>query len=152
MKNYAGFTLVEAILVIGLMAILFGISSITLVQPQAKNSLVVTSTNLIADIKQQQLLAMLGDAGSQITASSHGVRFDANSYTLFTGTNYLGSTNQFAISLPQGITISSTSLPIDLIFAQRSGEPNAIVQITLSDGNGNQKNLTINRLGAINVN
>ncbi len=147
-----GFTLVEVLIVIGLTTVLLGVIAINLVRPQSSNSVEVTATTLVADLKQQQLLAMMGDNGSQSTAQPHGVRLAANSYTLFVGPTFAASTNQFVINMPQGITISANSLPLDIIFTVRSGETMAVSGVSVTNTSGDQRSLTINRLGVINVN
>jgi prepilin-type N-terminal cleavage/methylation domain-containing protein len=147
-----GFTLIEILVVIGLFSALTAIAVINLTRPQSKASVDSAATTLISDLKQQQLLSMLGDSGSQASAQAHGVRLESGRYILFTGPSFASSSNQFIINLPQGISLSSPFLPVDIIFTPRSGETTALSNIVLSDTASDHKNLGINRLGVININ
>lgn len=152
LRTSNGFTLVEAIIVIGMSVILVAIAIIALRGPQARNSVETTATTFVSDIKQQQLLSMMGDSGSQILAQAHGVRITANSYTLFTGSAFTGSTNQFVVNLAQGLSFSGVSFPQDILFAKRSGETTVLNNLVIRNTAGDQRTININRLGALTVN
>lgn len=147
-----GFTLIEAIVVIGLMAVLLTIAVLPLVRPQERASGGAATDILVSDLKQQQILSMMGDGGSQANAQPHGIRLEAQRYTLFTGSSFATSTDQLVVNLDQGITIAGVALPFDIIFTSRSGETTPVSGITISNIGGDQKSLTINGLGGINVN
>ncbi len=147
-----GFTLVEVIVVIGMAAILMAVSVIALVRPQVQASVSTITDTFMADLKQQQLLSMMGDSGSQTLAQAHGVRITASSYTVFVGSAFTGSTDNFAINLPSEVTFSYSTLPLDIIFTKHSGEITPISNLIIRNTSGDQKVLTINRLGGVTVN
>ena len=155
MKHASGFTLVELLIIIGLFTILSSFAVINLIRPQTKANLDATVTVLISDIKEQQLKAMIGDAGGD-TPGAYGVYFGTNQYTLFKGSTYSPSdTNNFVVSFQGDATSTTTFASSQVVFSQRSGEvasfsaSNNTVTITSS---GDAKTITINALGTISAN
>ena len=84
MQRSRGFTLMELIIIMGLLASLFVFSSINLLRPQRSSSLEVTLTQVVADLRHQQLKAMTGENGG----GDFGVYFETGSYYLFSGSSY----------------------------------------------------------------
>ena len=112
MKKTAGMTLVELLVVIALVSILFGLSTIGIFSTQQK---VVTSsfiTTLIADLKQQQIKAMIGDTEGRLTHDSYGIYFESNRYILFHGTTYIpGEATNFIVNNNSTLLFSNINLP-----------------------------------------
>jgi prepilin-type N-terminal cleavage/methylation domain-containing protein len=150
--NQKAFTLIELLITIGLTTILMTIIVIALVRPQSKASVQATTNLLAADLQQQQLTAMLGDSGSQSTSQPQGMRITTSKYTLFTGPAFSGSTNNFDINFPQGITLTGVTLPLDIIFARRSGETTTVNNLIITDGVGDSRAVSISSLGVVNIN
>lgn len=155
MKHASGFTLVELLIIIGIITILSSFAVINLIRPQTKANLDATITVLISDIKEQQLKAMIGDSGGS-APSSYGVYFETNQYTLFKGITYSSSdTNNFVVSLQGDASLTNTFASNQVVFNQRSGEvagfspSNDTVTITSS---GDTKTITINALGTVSAN
>ncbi len=154
-KVQAGFSFVELILVIGIFATLVGLATISLVNVQHQSSLSATVNAFIADLKSQQMKAMMGDTEGSGNVSDYGVRFGTTSYTLFRG--IYGTTN-FIITLPSTIHVSESFVNTDdIIFQTGSGEIAGLTgfgTITFSDtSDGSQKVITINKYGVItNIN
>lgn len=146
-----GFTLIELLVVMGMMTILLAISVVAISRPQAETSVQTVTTTLVADLKDQQLLAMEGDSGVQANAQAHGIRIVATGYTLFIGSTFINSTDQFNINFPPGISAGSATLPLDIIFASRSGETAGVSSLLIQDRSGDTSTLTMDRLGAIDV-
>ncbi|HSE61383.1 MAG TPA: prepilin-type N-terminal cleavage/methylation domain-containing protein [Candidatus Saccharimonadales bacterium] len=151
-----GFTLVELLLVMGLVAVLAGITSVNLFSPQTKANINSLTDRLAADIKSQQIKAMSGDSMSASAAQEHGVYIQTGTYTLFKGTAYSGAdTDNIPIASEGGVTLSTTFPSTQVVFDKGSGEvigfTNGSNTITLS-GSGETKTITINRYGAVTVN
>jgi len=149
-KNNAGFSLVELILVMSIMAILTGLITINLANSQQKASLSSLVQNLISDIRQQQIKAMAGDTEGGASASSYGIHIDSNKYVLFRGASYVPDPSNFAVSLPNNMIFVTTGL--DIIFLKTKGEvdPPAPASIQLQDTtNSNTKTIQINKYGVI---
>ena len=139
------FTLIELLVVMGIFAIMIGFTSINLIRPQTTSSLYTTIDQINSDLKQQQIRAMSGDG-----ASSYGVYFETNRYTLFTGSAYsVGASDNFIVNLEGGITISNPQTSV--VFAQRSGETTSTSFTITNTNSGEQKIITINSLGAITI-
>ena len=83
---YKGFTLIELVLVMGIFSTLIGITSLSLFNIQHATALSADVNVFIADLKQQQLKAMVGESdGVGGSGYGYGVHFTANNYTLFRG-------------------------------------------------------------------
>lgn len=156
--NNTGFTLIELILIMGLFAILAALATVNLLRPQNKASIDTAVTTLVADLKEQQIKAMAGDSEGQGTAFAYGVYFEPQKYTLFRGSSYSGpDPAYFVIDLGGKVTLSSTLPLSQVVFSRRSGGVANFVAgsntITITqNSSGQQKTITINRFGVINVN
>lgn len=121
-----GFTITELLLVMGIFAVLSVLATITLLRPQIKSSVDKNVNTMIADIKLQQIKAMIGDTQNVGGAEDYGVYFENTSYTLFKGSAYNSSdTNNIVIELDQAIEFSRVNLPnSQIVFERLSGEIN----------------------------
>lgn len=133
-----GFTLVELLLVMGIFAILAAFTTINLIQPQTKSSLDSTINMLIADLKQQQVEAMIGEAASQF-----GIQFNPDSYTILK--------DDFTVSLDNTLSLSNNFPSSQIKFNKRSGEVENTGSITITDSGGNAKTINVNKLGVVNI-
>lgn len=144
MKNF-GFTLIELMVVIGLVGIIMTFSTVNLVSLRNKSSLNSMVTQLVADLKQQQMKAMIGNASAP---DIFGVHFTSNSYALFQGT--ATDPNKFVIKLDPDLSLSYDHQ--DLIFKKLSGE-RATVSLTnlkiKNNNSGEEKEIKINEFGVI---
>ena len=145
----AGFTLIEMLVVIGIIGTLVGLSTISLVKVQHNTTVTAAVDQLLSDMRTQQTKAMAGTEDTNGNANSYGVYIDStnNKYVLFQGTTYsAGASNNFSVSLT-GITFSPTET-ID--FSQRSGEIGNSYTITVINTNGSeQKTITMNKYGVV---
>ena len=157
-KNLFGFTLPELLIVLTILASLFGLTSINMLNAYHKNSLGTSVTSLVNDLKHQQLKAMIGDTEGQASANDYGVYFtsDGLSYTLFQGNSYsVSDPANFSINLNRDLRFSSIMLQnSQIIFAKGSGEfSNFNVNfdnITLTNVRTDEtKTIRINQLGNI---
>jgi prepilin-type N-terminal cleavage/methylation domain-containing protein len=152
----AGFTLVELLVVMGLVAVLAGLVTINLVRPQTSSSLTGTVNTLIADLRSQQLKAMAGDSMSATSAQAHGVYVQTSQYTVFKGTVYSGADTENMAVLPDGVTFSTTFPSSQVVFVKGTGEVDGFVNgsntITITNTTGSAKIITINRYGVPTVN
>lgn len=148
-RKNAGFSLVELILIMSIMATLIGLTTINLVNSQQRASLSSLVQNLISDIRQQQIKAMVGDTEGAADANSYGVHIDSNKYVLFRGISYdpLEISN-FAVNLPNNMIFVTPGL--DIIFSKVSGDIVAAASFQLQDTtNGNLKTIQINKYGVV---
>jgi prepilin-type N-terminal cleavage/methylation domain-containing protein len=155
MRAAKGFTLVEVVVVMALLAILSGLAVVNLIGNQREVVADASASTLIADLRTQQMKAMMGDDSGGATAQSYGILFETNSYTLFAGSSYSASDpNNFEVQI-DGLTIDST-LPADtVIFNKASGEVSGFTAgqntVTFTNSGGDTTILDINRYGVVNV-
>jgi len=146
-----GFTAIEVMLVIAILFILLGVITTNLFKFQNSSQLSSTVASFLADYKEQQIKAMVGDTENTGTLANYGVHFEATSYTLFR--NSYGTSN-FAVSLPSGTQVSTTFPSSQVVFSAGSGALTSFTSgqntITFTDtGDGSQKVVTINKYGVV---
>jgi len=119
-----GFTFIETMLVMGFVSMLFFIASQTLFQSRQSASLDSTARQMINDVRQQQMYAMLGATSSAGLTRDYSVKFDATSYTLFPGDTYIsGASNNLVIPIDDSLTLSDITFPSYMItFTRLSGD------------------------------
>jgi len=158
MKKDAGFTIVEALLVMGIFAVLASAVVINMAKPQISAAVQSSSSVLISDIKLQQLKAMSGDTAGEFDSQPHGIYFEAGKYTLFAGSAYVpGRQGNFTVDLGGGAFFSSVDLPgSQIVFQKRNGEVlnynEGFNSITIEHPAGTPRMISINRYGAITIN
>jgi prepilin-type N-terminal cleavage/methylation domain-containing protein len=152
MKKDGGFTLVELMIVIGIILILFGLSWINFTSLPSRATLQTDSVALINDLRSQQMLAMTGDTGVGGTQSDYyGIHFETTTYTLFKGDTYTpGASGNFTIDLGNA-NLSFTGVSFSgnvIIFTKGSGEM-ASGQFSITDAlSGTVKTTKLNKYGA----
>lgn len=150
-----GFTLVEIILVIGIVSMLFGIAITSL---SSARSLTVNSTSttvIVSDIKTQQIKSMTGDTEGRGTPDSYGVKLLSNQYVLFHGASYdAADSSNASIPVETGYLLSTTFPNATILFASQSGEivnfnqnQNSISVTNTQSGQG--KTIQFNKYGTI---
>ena len=154
MNSRPGFTLVEVLIIMGILAILFTISSLNLSNTVPQNALSNATDLLVADIKQQQLSAMTGNTEGQAVNSDYGIYFTSDKYSLFRGSSYnIGNTSNFDVHLDD-INTSTTASGSMIVFEKNSGQvlnfqPSGN-KITLTHSDiGKSTTITINKYGII---
>lgn len=150
-----GVTLIETLVVIGILLTLIGIASVSFLPFRSKSTLDTAITTLISDIKSQQIKAVAGDTEGRGTNDHYSVHFETNSYTLFHGSIFNPSdTSNFTVALNDGIQMEPTFPSSQIIFSIKSGEVISFSEtqnsITLEDTvEGSSKTVSINRYGVI---
>lgn len=147
----SGFSLVEITLVISVVAVLLGVATMNLFQYQHTSQLSSSVSSFLADYKEQQIKAMIGDTSGTGSLSNYGIYFTSASYTEFQNT--YGNAN-FSISLPSGLQFTTTLPGSQIIFLKGSGEVSGYTAgqntIVIKDTvNTTQKTITLNRYGVV---
>ncbi|KKS98184.1 MAG: hypothetical protein UV73_C0003G0126 [Candidatus Gottesmanbacteria bacterium GW2011_GWA2_43_14] len=118
-----GFSLIELTIVMSILILLYAVVSLNLSNARPRSSLNTQITTLSADLRQQQLKALSGQANGG-TASEYGIYFSENSYTLFAGTSYSSSDpSNHVINLNDDLIFNNINLPQQsVIFSAGTGE------------------------------
>jgi prepilin-type N-terminal cleavage/methylation domain-containing protein len=147
MKTQRGFTLIEMIVVMTIVALLLGFTTINLMRSQQTASLTSAIEMLVADLRQQQLKSMVGDTEGRAASDSYGIHFDANRYVLFHGTYVDSESTNFVINLASNMQFNSPGF--DIIFSKLSGMT-SVAAIDLQDNtNFKFKRIHVNNLGVV---
>lgn len=154
MKNYTkknkGFTLIEILIVVGILAVLIAVVSPAF--STMRNNEVLKSTT--ADI-----VSAIDKARSQTLASvnslEYGVHFESSKIVIFQGTTYSsGDANNEDIFISSPASISNINLTggaVDVYFDRLSGAPSKTGTITVSVSSST-KTITISTTGAVSTN
>lgn len=151
-----GFTLIEVIVVLGVLATLMVFASVNVLQLQRHTHVQTTVTQLAADLYEQRQRAMSGDTQGRSTIDSYGVYFRSSSYVLFHGATYSAvSADNVTIPIQSPIQMSSTTFAnSQVIFLKGSGEisgysPNANSVTLTNTTNSEAVQIVLNKYGTI---
>jgi|SRR3989344_2410939 len=152
----ASFTIVELLVVMGITATLFSLTTIRLFTAQHQANLSAAVSTFISDAKRQQLQAIAGNTQGQPAAQDYGIFFETNRYTLFRGLTYLpGDSYNYVVNLDNNITLTPILFPqAQAVFSKGSGEiagysPEADVITFIDSVSGKNTTVRFNRLGVI---
>jgi len=155
MTNKLGLTLVEIILVLGIIAVLSSFASFNIVRSRNAVSLDSTVSSLINDIKSQQIQAMSGYSQTGVKIPC-GIYFETNRYILFYKDSYLSSdSTNFPINLDQDNQFSLINLPTSqIVFASANGEikdfdPSKNYVTLKNINSGETKKIHFNKFGVV---
>lgn len=154
-SNQKGFSYPELIVLMGVVAMLFGYITINLSGTLRRTTIDTTYQTLISDIKSQQTKAMTGSIDGGLPGS-HGIYFESNRYILFRGTTYSSTDpSNFPVNLEQNVEFGNITFPgSTIVFLPGSGEISGYINgnntvTVVNIGGEEQKTITINRYGAV---
>lgn len=139
-----GFTLVEILLALALIAFIAGASIPVYQSFQIKNELDNALNTLVQTLRRAQLLSQAVDGDSP-----WGVYLQSNSLTLFKGASFAARDANFdeAFAFQTELTPSGIQ---EIVFDKFSGTLQTTGTITLTTNTGETKSATINERGTIN--
>jgi prepilin-type N-terminal cleavage/methylation domain-containing protein len=132
-----GFTLIELVMVLGIMAILMGMSGPFYSRFLVQNSVDNTSVQLAEELRKAQIYSMSGKQGTD-----WGVRYGSGVITLYAGGN-----TGFDERINVNPSINVTGLS-DVHFNRVTGTPSAVLSVVIS-GNNTSRTISVNSLGVI---
>lgn len=152
----SGYTFIEVIVVIGIVSILFLFATVSLLGTQRKPALTSAVSEVMTDLRQQQVKAMSGETGGGVGNSSYGVYFGQSQYVLFRGTSYVPSdSSNIPIPLDASLQFVDVTFPGSIVvFSRGAGE---ILNFSLGNNavaiyntqNNERHSFTLNRYGVI---
>ncbi len=143
-----GATLIEIIVIMSIFITLAGLVTINLVGAKHKASLSSSLTLLVADLRSQQLKAMVGDTEGRGLEGSYGIYFTTSQYILFHDLYNPSNSTNFAINLGDNIQVVSPNFAVS--FATGSGELTTNTSIIINNiQTGEQKTIQLNKLGVL---
>ena len=139
-----GFTLLEILVVVGVMAVLISAvlgSGLDFYKTQQLN---VHTQGIVQGLRRAQQKAMAVE-----NDSNFGVHFANNNYTLFKGSNFEQRDIQYdeVVDLPQVLTVSGIQ---EIVFSKVEGIPSLVGDIIISNGI-ETRIIDINEIGRINL-
>jgi type II secretory pathway pseudopilin PulG len=142
-KNILGFSLLETLLVISLFAVVSGFSIPAYISFQRRNDLDLSVQKTVSTLRRAQVMAK-----NQEGDSDWGVRMSGNSVVLFKGNDFTSRSISFDESFifPSTINFLSTQ---DIIWNKFLGTPVLSINVTLINGQGDLKVISINEKGAV---
>ena len=146
LAHQKGFTLLEIVLVVGILTILLSIAFVSIGNIRVISTTNNTSSVIVSDLKNQQVRAMVGDTEGRGIPDNYGIKILPTQYVLFHGVSYDASdTTNYAVPVSTGFTLSSTFTNGVILFASESGELVNFVAnhdtITLTNTTSNQQKL-----------
>lgn len=154
-SSQKGLTLIEILIVVGILSTLFGIGLLSIMNIRVITTNNVSTTVFISDVKNQQVKAMTGDTEGRGTPDSYGVKVLPTQYILFHGLTYNASdATNFSIPITTGFTLSSTFPNNTILFNPGSGTISGFVAgqdtVTITNTNSNQsKTIQFNSYGTV---
>lgn len=153
-----GFTLIEVMIVMGVVGLLMGYMSLNVLNSRNSANINTALTTFITDFKNQQTKAMVGDTEGRGVPDTYSIYFNSDKYVLFHGATYVATdSSNFSVTMPQGLTITTTFPSSKIIFSQGSGEispftPGSNTVVITNSSTGQQKIIQINKYGIITAN
>lgn len=150
-----GFTIIEVLVVFGILATLLSIGYVSFVGIERRAPLSGSTDTLIGDMRDQQTKAMTGDTQTGVISDDYGVHFLSNAYVLYKGVNYNSADSTNAVTpLPANVTASTTLPGASVVFTKGSGDvvgyADGANTVTLTQNlSGEKKTITINLYGTV---
>ena len=140
-----GFTLLELLLSIGLMAALAGIAAPMYMSLQAENEVAIAAATTGDLLRRGQIRAQAVDGDSD-----WGVEMVSSTVTIFKGNNFGSRDQSFDENYNLAATLNFSGLN-EVVFNKFSGWTTASGTIVITHQDGRIKNVTVSELGIIGL-
>jgi len=142
--NNRGFTLLELLLSVAIVALLAGLSLPVYRTLMQKNDLDIATTTIAQSLRRAQILSQAVDGDT-----TWGVNAQSNNIVIFKGTSYATRDATFdeTFDVPTTIGISGST---EIVFAKFTSLPQTTGTINLSTSN-DSRSVTINEKGTIGI-
>jgi prepilin-type N-terminal cleavage/methylation domain-containing protein len=139
----SGFTLLEVLLSIALIAVMAGVTIPVYISSQVRNDLDIATVEIVQTLRRGQILAQAVDGDT-----SWGMRVASGSITLFKGASYAARDSAFdeIFEVPTNIAPSGIT---EVVFSKFTGLPQTAGTITLTSSTNETRNIVINQKGMV---
>lgn len=138
-----GFTLVEILLAIALVAVLAGFSIPAYRYFQVQNELSIAADQIVGSLRRAQILSQAVDGDA-----TWGVDIRTGQITMFQGSSYASRDSDYdeVFDVPSNISFSGIN---EIVYSKVFGEPDATGIITATSVLGDSIVITINEKGTL---
>jgi len=140
----SGFTLVEIILAVALIAIIGGVTVGVSQRVLVQNDQLAAENAVIADLRAARERS-LGNADD----SQWGVRIESGTITIFRGSSYASRDTQADVTTPISDTIT-VSGDQEYVFSQLTGAVDETGSVTITSASDRTQTLSVNQYGVAN--
>lgn len=138
-----GFTLIEMVLSVAMLAVIAGIGVPVYQALQVRNDLDITATSLTQDYRRAQVLSQASQGDSE-----WGVQVNSAGVTLFKGVSYAARDVSYDEVSPIPASITSTGL-LSVVFSRLTGLPQTTGTTTLTSNANEVRTIHINTEGTV---
>jgi len=138
-----GFTLLEMLLTITIIAVLGGVSAPIYMSFLARNDLNVTSTIVVQSLRRAQT-----QAKNMVNDSDWGIYMTDRVLTIFSGSTYAGRDISYDEDFDIAPTISFSGVT-EVVFLRFSGDTSDNGNIILNSNSNETRTITINQRGMV---
>jgi len=145
-KSSAGFTIIELLIVVGIITIIAGVSSVVYGNLQISAQLNETSAQIA-----QNLRIAYGQSASGFNDDAHGVKFESSEYIIFQGASYDTRTATYdrAYDIDSALSLSTTLSGDEVVFSRGVGLPNTTGTVTITHSVSGSRNILVSDQGVI---
>lgn len=147
-----GFSLLELMLIMGILAIVSGIALLNLPGLRSRNALNFATDELVAHLRDAQQRAMSQDQSSQWGVHLAGIAGDADWYEIFYGADYISGTKYARVPLPSNLKFlePSEGSSKDVIFFKITGAAaSTSIRVSLIDNESVFNTISVTSAGVI---
>lgn len=143
MRYEKGFTLLEILLSVALMAVFAAVSMTVYQAFQERNELDIAAVTTTQTLRRAQMLSQAVDGDT-----NWGVKIQSGSITLFKGTSFASRDSSYdeVFDVPTNIIPSGVS---EIVYAKFTGLPQSTGTITFTSSTNEVRNITINSKGTV---
>ncbi len=142
-KKNLGFTLLEMLLSVSVLALVAGIATPIYQSFQVRNDLEIAKNVVVESLRRAQALSTAGESDN-----TWGVYIGGGAITIFQGANYAGR----VLGFDEVFDISGSIVPSgigEVVFTKLQGIPNTTGTIALTSNTNETRNITINTKGMV---
>lgn len=142
-SSFKGYTLVEVLLVVALLALIAGILTVLDRGFLLKNDIILAEESVRHSVRRANLLARAGSENSEWS-----VRVESDQVTVYMGDDFSARDTAYdeSFDLPPAVSVSGVT---EITFSKNEGTPDNFGNINLTLETGESRTVTVNAKGFI---